>query len=82
VASDHSVALLNLKERKLVMLAGRHLFPVKTVRWRPIDDYILVCCTDGTVYVWQLETGKLHAQLVGVACCLLLFYKKSHDFFL
>lgn len=57
VASDHSVALLSLKERKCIMLAGRHLFPVKTIRWRPLDDFMVVSCTDGTVYVWQMETG-------------------------
>ena len=58
VASDHSVALLSLKERKCVMLAGRHLFPVKAIRWRPLDDFMVVSCTDGTVYVWQMETGQ------------------------
>ena len=58
VASDHSVALLSLKERKCVMLAGRHLFPVKAIRWRPLDDFMVVSCTDGTVYVWQMETGE------------------------
>ena len=58
MASDHSVALLSLKERKCVMLAGRHLFPVKAIRWRPLDDFMVVSCTDGTVYVWQMETGQ------------------------
>ncbi|XP_025115150.1 WD repeat-containing protein 7-like isoform X3 [Pomacea canaliculata] len=66
VASDHSVALLSLKERKCIMLAGRHLFPVKTIRWRPLDDFMVVSCTDGTVYVWQMETGHLDRVVHGI----------------
>ena len=58
VASDNSVALLSLKERRCVMLASRHLFPVVTIKWRPLDDFLIVGCSDGTTYVWQMETGK------------------------
>ncbi|EEC18675.1 tgf-beta resistance-associated protein trag, putative, partial [Ixodes scapularis] len=50
VASDHSVALVGLKERKCVMLASRHLFPVAVVKWRPFDDFMVVGCSDGSVY--------------------------------
>ncbi|XP_041377022.1 WD repeat-containing protein 7-like isoform X4 [Gigantopelta aegis] len=66
VASDHSVTLLSLKERKCIMLAGRHLFPVQTIRWRPLDDFMLVSCSDGTVYVWQMETGHLDRVVHGI----------------
>ena len=58
VASDHSLALLSLKERKAVLLAARQLFPIHTVKWRPLDDFLVIGCTDGTVYVWQIETGE------------------------
>ena len=75
VASDHSVTLLSLKERKCIMLAGRHLFPVQTIRWRPLDDFMLVSCTDGTVYVWQMETGKKTFIFCG-KCCFLSKKKK------
>ncbi len=57
VASDNSVSLLSLKERRCVMLASRHLFPVVTIKWRPLDDFIIVGCNDGSSYVWQMETG-------------------------
>ncbi|XP_071092027.1 WD repeat-containing protein 7-like isoform X2 [Haliotis cracherodii] len=66
VASDHSVALLSMKERKCIMLAGRHLFPVQTIRWRPLDDFMVVSCSDGTVYVWQMETGHLDRVVHGI----------------
>lgn len=52
------MALLGLKELKNILLASRHLFPVKEIRWRPLDDFLLVRCEDDTVYVWQMETGR------------------------
>ncbi|XP_074644307.1 WD repeat-containing protein 7-like [Tubulanus polymorphus] len=66
VASDHSVALLSLRERKCIMLAARQLFPVQTIKWRPLDDFIVIGCTDGTVYVWQMETGHLDRVVQGI----------------
>ena len=57
VASDHSLALLSLRERKCTLLAARQLFPIEVVKWRPLDDYVVIGCTDGSVYVWQMETG-------------------------
>ena len=66
VGSDHTVALLSLKERKCIMLAGRHLFPVQVIKWRPLDDFMVVSCSDGTVYVWQMETGHLDRVVHGL----------------
>ncbi|PNF24262.1 WD repeat-containing protein 7, partial [Cryptotermes secundus] len=67
IASDHSVTLLGLTERKCVVLASRHLFPVVTIKWRPLDDFMIVGCSDGTVYVWQMETGHLDRVLHGIS---------------
>ncbi|XP_052130917.1 WD repeat-containing protein 7 isoform X1 [Frankliniella occidentalis] len=67
VASDHSVTLLGLTERKCVVLASRHLFPVVTIKWRPLDDFMIVGCSDGSVYVWQMETGHLDRVLHGIS---------------
>ena len=58
VASDHSLALLSVKELKPVLLASRQMFPILTVKWRPLDDFLIIACTDGSVYVWQMETGE------------------------
>ncbi|XP_058988075.1 WD repeat-containing protein 7-like [Musca domestica] len=66
VASDHSVTLLSLQERKCITLASRHLFPVVTIKWRPLDDFLIVGCSDGSVYVWQMETGHLDRVLHGM----------------
>lgn len=67
VAADHSVSLLSLRERKCIMLASRHLFPVQCIRWRPLDDFMVVSCSDGTVYVWQMETGHLDRVVHGLS---------------
>lgn len=40
------------------MLASRHLFPIQVIKWRPSDDYLVVGCSDGSVYVWQMDTGE------------------------
>ncbi|XP_037094833.1 WD repeat-containing protein 7-like [Pollicipes pollicipes] len=65
VADDYSVALLSLKERKCLMLASRHLFPIATVKWRPLDDFLVVSTEDGSVSVWQMETGHLDRVVHG-----------------
>jgi len=65
VAQDHSVALLSIRDRKTFLLASRHTFPVETIRWRAKDDFMVVGCADGTVYVWQMETGHLDRCVAG-----------------
>ncbi|KAI1280913.1 WD repeat-containing protein 7 [Halotydeus destructor] len=66
VGSDNSVALLSIKERKCVMLASRHLFPINVIKWKPFDDFMIVGCSDGSVYVWQMETGHLDRVVQGI----------------
>jgi len=61
VASDHSLSLLSLRDNKCILLASRQLFPIHVVKWRPHDDFVVIGCTDGTVYVWQMETGEWHS---------------------
>uniref|UniRef100_A0A672G576 WD repeat domain 7 n=1 Tax=Salarias fasciatus TaxID=181472 RepID=A0A672G576_SALFA len=72
VASDHSVGLLSLRERKCIMLASRHLFPIQVIKWRPADDYLVVGCSDGSVYVWQMDTGALDRCVMGITAVEIL----------
>ncbi|XP_061211598.1 WD repeat-containing protein 7 [Neopsephotus bourkii] len=65
VAGDHSVALLSLRERKCLLLAARHLFPIQVIKWRPAEDYLVVGCSDGSVYVWHMDTGALDRCVMG-----------------
>ncbi|XP_075549519.1 WD repeat-containing protein 7-like isoform X1 [Dermacentor variabilis] len=66
VASDHSVALVDLKQRKPILLASRHEFPVSVVKWRPSQDYMMVSLSDGSVYIWEMETGLLDRVVQGL----------------
>lgn len=66
VASDHSVSILNLNERKCTLLASRHLFPVSVIKWRLSDESIVVGCIDGSVYIWRSETGHLLKVVQGI----------------
>ena len=59
VADDHSVAIISLKECRCLLMAASHVFPVAGIRWRLAHDFLLVACTDGTLYVWEIETGQL-----------------------
>ncbi|XP_018100050.1 WD repeat-containing protein 7 isoform X3 [Xenopus laevis] len=72
VASDHSVGILSLRERKCIMLASRHLFPIQVIKWRPSDDYLVVGCSDGSVYVWQMDTGALDRCVMGITAVEIL----------
>uniref|UniRef100_A0A6G1SN68 WD repeat-containing protein 7 n=1 Tax=Aceria tosichella TaxID=561515 RepID=A0A6G1SN68_9ACAR len=67
VALDHSVSILNLNEKKCTLLAGRQLFPVQVIKWKPTDDTMVVGCKDDSAYVWRLETGQLAKVLQGAA---------------
>ena len=52
------MALLSLTERKCLLVAACHSSPVECVRWRLVEDFLLVSCVDGKLYVWQIETGE------------------------
>ncbi|OUC39751.1 WD domain, G-beta repeat protein [Trichinella nativa] len=79
VAGDHSVALLNLKDVRCILLASKHLYPVKSIHWRPIDDFIMVHCEFGSVYVWQMETGHLDRVLTGALAEEMLVLNADQD---
>ncbi|CAF4596418.1 unnamed protein product, partial [Rotaria sp. Silwood2] len=66
IASDHSVSLISLKERKLVLLANRQSYPVVGLRWRINDDFLLIKCSDGSLFIWQIETGNLDRVEYGI----------------
>lgn len=59
VCSDHSVALLHLEGKTCLLQARKHLFPVKLIKWHPTENFLIVACADDSVYVWEIETGKL-----------------------
>jgi hypothetical protein len=50
----------------VTVIAGGHRFPIRFVHWRQEDDFFLVECEDGGVFVWQLGTGHLDRVATGV----------------
>ncbi|VDM53829.1 unnamed protein product [Angiostrongylus costaricensis] len=67
VAADHSVSLLNIRDMKCALLASQHPHPVSLVKWRPLDDFMLVKLDDGSVYVWEMATANMDRVVTGVA---------------
>ncbi|VDN07727.1 unnamed protein product [Thelazia callipaeda] len=65
IAGDNSAALFSLKELKCILLASRQSFPIVDVKWRPLDDFLLLKCEDETVYIWQMETASLERIVSG-----------------
>eukprot|EP00117_Sycon_ciliatum_P005532 scpid35632/ scgid9439/ WD repeat-containing protein 7; Rabconnectin-3 beta; TGF-beta resistance-associated protein TRAG len=78
VADDHSVALISLKECRCLLLAAQHIFPVAGIRWRLPDDFLIVACIDGTVYVWEIETGQLDRCVNGSVAVDVLSASKDY----
>ncbi|XP_029430360.1 WD repeat-containing protein 72 [Rhinatrema bivittatum] len=79
VCSDHSVALLHLQQRLCLLHARKHLFPVKMIKWHPVEDVLIVGCDDDSVYVWEIETGTLERHETGeMAKAILTSYEDSH----
>ncbi|KAM9223944.1 WD repeat-containing protein 72 [Leptosomus discolor] len=65
VCSDHSVALLHLQKRVCLLHARKHLFPVKKIKFDPVENILIVGCEDDSVYIWEIETGTLERHETG-----------------
>ncbi|XP_004639101.2 WD repeat-containing protein 72 isoform X2 [Octodon degus] len=65
VCSDHSVALLHLEQKRPLLRARKHLFPVTTIKWHPVENFLIVGCADDSAYIWEIETGTLERHETG-----------------
>nr|XP_009938526.1 PREDICTED: WD repeat-containing protein 72 [Opisthocomus hoazin] len=65
VCSDHSVAILHLQKRVCLLHARKHLFPVKKIKFDPVENLLIVGCEDDSVYIWEIETGALERHETG-----------------
>ena len=65
VGSDNSLAVLSLDDMKCQYLFGGHPYSITSLHWHLRDDYIIIACADGTVYVWQMGTGHLDRRASG-----------------
>ncbi|XP_073067976.1 WD repeat-containing protein 72 isoform X4 [Manis javanica] len=88
VCSDHSVALLHLEGKRCLLRARKHLFPVRMIKWHPVENFLIVGCSDDSIYIWEIETGTLERHETGerariiLNCCddsqLLPFASETH----
>nr|KAF6389467.1 WD repeat domain 72 [Myotis myotis] len=72
VCGDHSVALLHLEEKRFLFCARKHLFPVKMIKWHPVENFLIVGCADDSVYIWEIETGTLERHETGERARIIL----------
>jgi len=66
VSADHSVSILNLTQKKCILSASRQLFSINAIKWKIAEDSMVVSCTDGSAYVWKIDTGRLVSILQGL----------------
>ncbi|XP_065404016.1 WD repeat-containing protein 72 isoform X2 [Macaca fascicularis] len=72
VCSDHSVALLHLEGKSCLLRARKHLFPVRMIKWHPVENFLIVGCADDSVYIWEIETGTLERHETGERARIIL----------
>ncbi|XP_034850116.1 WD repeat-containing protein 72 isoform X2 [Mirounga leonina] len=75
LCSNHSVAVLHLEEKRCLLHARKHLFPVRMIKWHPAENFLIVGCADDSAYIWEIETGTLERHETGerariiLSCC-------------
>ncbi|XP_055219043.2 WD repeat-containing protein 72 isoform X2 [Gorilla gorilla gorilla] len=72
VCGDHSVALLHLEGKSCLLHARKHLFPVRMIKWHPVENFLIVGCADDSVYIWEIETGTLERHETGERARIIL----------
>ncbi|XP_029808680.1 WD repeat-containing protein 72 [Suricata suricatta] len=72
VCSDHSVALLHLEGKRCLLHARKHLFPVRMIKWHPVENFLIVGCADDSAYIWEIETGTLERHETGERARIIL----------
>lgn len=70
VCSDHSVAVLHLQKKVCLLHARKHLFPVKKIKFDPMEGLLIIGCEDDSVYVWEIETGNIRLLFTFYKFCL------------
>ncbi|OPJ70598.1 WD repeat-containing protein 72 isoform A [Patagioenas fasciata monilis] len=72
VCSDHSVAVLHLQKKLCLLHARKHLFPVKKIKFDPVENLLIVGCEDESLYIWEVETGTLERHETGATAKAIL----------
>lgn len=78
IGEDRIVGLFGVdRTPHCVRVFPNHPAPIQEVRWRPDEDYLLVQCNDGTVAVWEMESGTLESTVRGPDADTILSFAKN-----
>ncbi len=72
VAEDRSVVLYSTRTFEVIHVLGGHSSAVLAVYFKAEMDYLMVRCSDGTLYIWQLSTGLLERRVFGKVAASLI----------
>ncbi|XP_074090747.1 WD repeat-containing protein 72 [Macrotis lagotis] len=81
LCNDHSVILLHLEEKTCLLKAQKHLSPVTTIKWHPVENFLIVGCEDDSIYIWEIETGTLERHETGERARVILNYCEDSQLF-
>ncbi|GAN10288.1 conserved hypothetical protein [Mucor ambiguus] len=65
IAKDNSIALISVDSMTCLFIFPGNPYPLTTIQWRTIEDYLVFGYNDGSVYVWQMQTAHLDRVLHG-----------------
>lgn len=77
IGEDRIVGLFGVdRTPHCVRVFPNHPAPISEVRWRPDEDYLLVQSTDGSVCVWEMESGTQESAVRGPDADTILSFAK------
>jgi WD40 repeat protein len=66
IGEDRTVGLFGVdRTPHCVRVFPNHPSAISEVRWRPDEDYLMVQCTDGSLSIWEMESGSLESSVRG-----------------
>ncbi|KAH3732233.1 WD repeat protein 7 [Pelomyxa schiedti] len=65
VGQDHSVGIYSLETFQCQHWFYGHPAPIVGIYWNVYQDYLLIACSDGTLSIWEMTSGRLVSRLSG-----------------
>ncbi|KAF9973369.1 hypothetical protein BGZ73_003401 [Actinomortierella ambigua] len=53
IAEDYSISVISFEEMSCIYLFGAYQHRLLSIQWRPPEDYVVLCYSDGVALVWQ-----------------------------
>ncbi|EDQ87894.1 uncharacterized protein MONBRDRAFT_33150 [Monosiga brevicollis MX1] len=65
INGDNSVCIYDIDKGICAARLAGHAYPISRLRWMAEDDFLLVECNNGMVYIWQLSSTQLESTAAG-----------------